>query len=84
MIRESLSDSLRSDTALASRGMSLDNLSRGARAFLRAALHEPLKIDGAVFACEMTVPLGNAFIPGESRILADLPACVDWGLSTAC
>src|SRR5579884_855434 len=52
------------------------NLVGGARALLGPAFHEALKVDGAVFAGEMDLPLAHALIAAEERILADEPAGV--------
>ncbi len=58
--------------AVKSRVVAYDLL-RGAASFLGAALHEALKVDRAVFAGKMAVPLTYAFVTGEGRVLADLP-----------
>jgi hypothetical protein len=51
-----------------------NDFSCGAASCLGAALHKALKISRAVLTGEMTVSLAHAFVTGERRVLADLPA----------
>ena len=56
-----------------------DDLLRRAAALRRAALHVALEVLRAVLAGEVDVPLLHLLVPGERRVLPDLPVRVPEG-----